>query len=150
MVMQIRRLRRPDVQLARDTFVMMGKVFDEGGWTPLSHGYLLGLLGQAHVWVYAALVDGQPVGGLIAHELPMTKAESAELLIYDLAVRVDWQRRGVGRALIGQLREAGAAAGIAEAWVPADNDDAHAVEFYRRTGGAAQPVTIFTYLSGPT
>ena len=148
--MQIRRLLRQDVKLARRTFVMMGQVFDEGGWPPLSDGYLLGLLRQPHLWVYAALVDGQPVAGLTAYELPMTKAETAELLVYDLAVRVDWQRRGVGRALIGQLLEAGAAAGVTEAWVPADNDDPHALEFYRRTGGSAQPVTIFTYLTGRT
>lgn len=98
MVMQIRRLLSQDVQLARQTFVTMGDVFDEGGWPPLSDGYLTDLLQQASVWAYAALVDGQPIGGLTAHALPMTRAATAELLIYDLAVRADWQRRGVGRA----------------------------------------------------
>lgn len=44
----------------------------------------------------------------------------------------------------------GAAAGMAETWVPVDNDDRHAVEFYRRTGGSGQPVTIFTYSTGTT
>ena len=29
--------------------------------------------------------------------------------------------------------------------IPPDNDDRHALEFYRRLGGVAAPVTIFTF-----
>lgn len=91
------------------------------------------------------MADGRPIGGLTAHELPMTRAETAELLIYDLAVQADQQRRGVGRALVQQPLAHSDAADIGEVWVPAENEDTHALEFYRRTGGAAQAVTTFTY-----
>lgn len=91
------------------------------------------------------MADGRPIGGLTAHELPMTRAETAELLIYDLAVQADQQRRGVGRALVQQPLAHTDAADIGEVWVPAENEDTHALEFYRRTGGAAQAVTTFTY-----
>ena len=75
----------------------------------------------------------------------MTTMESPELFIYDIAVRPDYQRQGIGRALMTALRQAAAAEGIADLFVPADNDDRHALEFYRRLGGVAAPVTIFTF-----
>jgi len=43
------------------------------------------------------------------------------------------------------LRQAATAEGIADLFVPADNDDRHALQFYRRLGGVAAPVTIFTF-----
>jgi aminoglycoside 3-N-acetyltransferase I len=143
--MEIVRLLSTEITSARSTFVMMGEAFEDPDRQPLSDEYLTGLLDREDVWVYAAFVDGQPVGGLTAHELPMTRAETSELFVYDIAVRADSQRRGIGRALVERLLDDGAAAGIAEMWVPADNDDDQALEFYRRIGGVAQPVTIFTY-----
>lgn len=147
MTVRVRRLGAFDRELARHTFAMMGDVFEEV-WQPLADDHLDALLTKPEIWVYAALdvldVD-EPVGGLVAHQLTMTRAATSELLIYDLAVRLDRQRRGVGRALLRHVIADGATAGIAEMWVPADNDDEHALEFYRRTGGAAQATTIFTY-----
>jgi aminoglycoside 3-N-acetyltransferase I len=38
-----------------------------------------------------------------------------------------------------------AAAGITVAFVPADNEDVHALDFYSALGGIPAPVTIFTF-----
>ena len=143
--MDIVRLGSADIELAQQTFAMMAVVFEDLDHEPLHERYLVQLLTRSDLWSYAAVAEGRPVGGLTAHALPMTRTESTELLTYDLAIRSDWQRRGVGRAMIARLLEDGAAAGISEMWVPADDEDSHALEFYRRTGGQAQPVTIFTY-----
>lgn len=80
-----------------------------------------------------------------AHVLPMTRSESRELFIYDLAVHPDHQRRGIGRALVEALRALGTSEGIGVAFVPADNEDDHALAFYEALGGEAAPVTIFTF-----
>ena len=143
--MSVVRLQPGDLALARDTFTMMNGVFAENGSAELGDRYLSDLLVQPRVWVYAAIADDRPVAGLVGHQLPMTRAETSELLIYDLAVRADYQRRGVGQALVQRVLDDAGAAGIAEVWVPADNEDVHALDFYRRTGGTAQAVTIFTY-----
>jgi len=143
--MEIVRLRATDLAVARRTFVMMGEAFDEPARQPLSHAYLSKLLCREEVWLYAALVEHQPVGGLSAHELPMTRAETAEVLLYDIAVRADWRRRGIGSALVRRLLADAAATGTVDMWVPADGDDADAFEFYRRIGGTAQTATIFTF-----
>jgi aminoglycoside 3-N-acetyltransferase I len=78
---------------------MMGEAFQDPDRQPLGDEYLMGLLDWADVWVYSALVDRQSVAGLTAHELPMTRGEITELFVYDIAVRADSQRRGIGRAL---------------------------------------------------
>lgn len=141
---EIRRLSRDDVATARQLFVLMAEVFEQDA-LPLGDVYAARLLGRAEFWALAAFIDGEPVGGLTAHTLPMTRAEVSEIFIYDIAVRADRQRQGVGRRLVEALREMAAAQGLHVVFVAADDDDAHALEFYRALGGAASPVTLFVF-----
>lgn len=141
---EVRRLSVVDTDLARKTLHLMAEVFEEPSET-LSAAYVGSLLARSDFWVVAALKDGVPIGGVTAHTLPMTRSETKELFIYDLAVQEDHQRQGVGRALIEELRKLAAADGITVAFVPADNEDTHALSFYRALDGAAANVTIFTW-----
>ncbi len=142
--MQLKRLKTGDREQARVMFTMMVKVFDEGGGE-LSDGYLDQLLGREDFWAIAAFAGDEIVGGITAHTLPMTRTQSYEIFIYDLAVRSDHQRQGIGRQLVAELRAQAAALGIRDMFVPADNEDVHALDFYRALGGEAAPVTIFTF-----
>ncbi|MEP6620119.1 MAG: GNAT family N-acetyltransferase [bacterium] len=139
-----RRLVPGERALARDLFTVMAGVFGEPS-ADLSDAYLDHLLQRPDFWAVAAMVGDEVAGGITAHALPMTRTESSELFIYDVAVREEYQRRGVGRLMMTALRTAAAVAGIAVAFVPADDDDAHAQEFYRALGGAPAPVTFFTF-----
>ncbi|HYH81632.1 MAG TPA: GNAT family N-acetyltransferase [Longimicrobium sp.] len=139
-----KRLVSGDREQARRLFALMAEVFEEEG-EPLGDGYLDRLLSREDFWAIAAFRGDDLVGGITAHTLPMTRAEVSELFIYDLAVRADQQRTGVGRHLVTALRDAAAAAGIGEVFVPADDDDVHALDFYRAIGGTASPVTFFTF-----
>ncbi len=140
----IRRLGRGDIALAQHTFRLMADVFDEAVAT-LSDDYVATLLERHDFWALVALHDGVAIGGITAHALPMTRGESYELFIYDLAVHDAHQRRGVGRLLVDTLCRAAAAAGIRVAFVPADIEDDHAVAFYKAIGGDPAPVMIFTF-----
>jgi aminoglycoside 3-N-acetyltransferase I len=142
---QIARIGPAEVGLAQQTFAMMAVVFEDAPAEPPSREYVADLLARDDLWVYAAAVDGQPVGGLTAFALPLTRTQATELFVYDIAVRADQQRRGIGHALLQRLLADGSAGGIEEMWVPADNDDQHALDFYRSAGGAPQPVTVFTF-----
>jgi aminoglycoside 3-N-acetyltransferase I len=144
--MRTKRLTVADRQLAKTLFAMMGEVFEEPCET-LGDDYLDRLLGRADFWAIAAFVGSDVVGGLTAHTLPMTRAECSEIFIYDIAVRKDQQRKGLGRLLMTALLEGAAAIGIDDVFVPADNDDVHALDFYRALGGASAAVTIFTFSS---
>lgn len=114
-------------------FVMMAEVFAEGS-EALSDGYVDGLLASDLFWAIAAFDGADVVGGLTAHTLPMTRTPSSEVFIYDLAGREDRQRQGIATRLVGELRAAAALKGIHEVFVPADNDDECALEFYMAHG----------------
>lgn len=130
-------------------FTMMATEFAEPN-EPLTDTYLHALLDRDSFWAYVAVEGNDVVGGLTAHVLPMTRSPIPELFIYDLAVRGDRHRRGIGSALIRELRRAAAAAGIGEIFVPADNEDTHAVDFYRAQGGLASAVTFFSFAAAET
>lgn len=144
--LKIRRLCAGDEPVAADMFAMMVAVFDEGdACEPPDLEYVRGLLARPDFFAVAAIEGGTVIGGVTGHVLPMTRSRSSELFIYDLAVRRDRQRRGVGRALVETLRSLAAAQGIATSFVAADDEDTHALSFYRQLGGEAAPVTMFTF-----
>ncbi len=136
-----------DVSRARATFEMMHDVFEEDH-EPLSDGYIADLLADPSFWAIGAFDDAEPIGCITGHELPMTRAERRELFVYDLAVRGDRQRRGIGRRLVEALVEGAAEAGIDVVFVPADDEDTHALAFYESLGGRPAPVTMFDLGSG--
>jgi aminoglycoside 3-N-acetyltransferase I len=144
--MRFKRLETADRDLARSLFSLMAEVFEEGR-QPLSDDYLARLLADPDFWVLAAFDGEQLVGGLTAHTLPMSRTETPELFVYDIAVREAHQRRGFGRGLMQELLNAAAAAGIDQMFVAADDEDAHAIDFYRALGGVASAVTHFTFES---
>jgi len=139
-----KRLSVDDRELARRTFQLMAEVFEEASG-PLTDRYLDQLLSGRDFWAFAALMGADVVGGITAHTLPMTRTEASEVFIYDIAVHVDHQRRGIGSELVSALRASAAAVGIRDVFVPADSDDAHALDFYRRLGGEPSAVTFFTF-----
>lgn len=121
--------------------------FGEEG-EPLGDAYVAALLARTDFWAMAALDghDGHDVlGGLTAHALPMTRSAEAELFLYDLVVRADRRRQGIGRALVEETLSKARALGLRVAFVPADDEDEHAIAFYRAIGGRPSRVTFFTF-----
>lgn len=129
---------------AHALFAVFARVFDEPAEV-LSDEYLDRLLRRDDFVAIAAFENDIVIGGIAAHTLPMTRAEASELFIYDLAVLPEHQRRGVGRRLVQQLCAEAMADGVDTVFVPADNDDRHALDFYNAIGGAAAAVTFFTF-----
>jgi len=142
-----RRLTSGDREVATRMFAMMAAVFAEK-CEQLSDAYVDRLLNRNDFWAIAAFIDGEIVGGVTAHTLPMTRTESSEIFVYDIAVREDQQRKGIGRDLMMALCQMAADFGIQDVFVPADNDDVHALDFYRALGGVPSPVTFFAFSSG--
>ena len=145
--MVIRRLASGDRELARATFTMMAAVFDEPR-RPLPDDYVDALLAREEFWAIAAIEDDEPVGGITGHVLPMTRAPSRELFVYDVAVREDRQRRGIGRTMLLELCALAGRSGIESVFVAVADEDVHAMDFYRAVGGADSPVTMFSFELG--
>lgn len=139
-----RRLTSEDGELAQHLFSLMSDVFGEQQ-RRLSGAYLEQLLASENFWAVAAFSGSELLGGLTAHSLPMTRVESTEIFIYDIAVNEEHQRKGIGKALVAALRERCGEQGIDVVFVPADEEDAHALDFYEAIGGKPLPVTLFTF-----
>jgi aminoglycoside 3-N-acetyltransferase I len=140
----VSRLVMGQQALAKRVFSTMAEVFGEEH-EDLRPEYVARLLEHEGLWILAATLDDEVVGGLTAHTLPMTRSESSEIFIYDVAVRADHRRRGVGRLLMSHLARLASEAGILDLFVPADDDDAHALEFYRSLGGKESRVSFFVF-----
>lgn len=121
----------------------MAEVFGEGeGSTP---SRMRALLEDERFRLFAAFVDGAPVGGLSAHVLPLTRLHGAELFIYDIAVVAGFQRHGIGKSLMQAAVADARQLGLIGSFVPAEADDSDALEFYRRIGGVEQAASIFGF-----
>jgi aminoglycoside 3-N-acetyltransferase I len=144
MAVKVQRLGPADADEARRLFPLMAGVFGEA-YEPGSRRRVASLLARRDFFAIAAWVGDRLAGGVTAHALPMTRSSESELFIYDVAVMPPYQRRGVGRALLKALRQAAAAAGIAEMFVAAENEDRDAIAFYRALGGAPSKTTFFVF-----
>jgi aminoglycoside 3-N-acetyltransferase I len=141
---RVDRLRTGDGGAARELFAMMSTVF-EVAQDELSDAYVDELLAREDMWTLAARHADGLVGGLTAHAIPLTRTAVKEIFIYDLAVRTDHQRKGVGRILMQAIRCLAGEAASGELFVPADEEDEHALDFYRAVGGEESRVKFFTF-----
>jgi len=143
--LKIKRLTESDLPIFKMLINLFNTVFQEDQPTIGSDANLSKRLGDHHFIALVALYENEVVGGLTAYELPMYYADSSEIFLYDLAVKPAYQRMGVGKQLIQNLKEYCSRNGIKEFFVMAHEEDEHAIEFYRATGGKSEKVVNFLY-----
>ncbi|ASS50185.1 MAG: hypothetical protein A3D31_11490 [Candidatus Fluviicola riflensis] len=107
--------------------------------------YLVRLLYNPNILFYVAIDNNLVVGGLTAHILPSVYSEAGEVYIYDLAIKSEFQRKGIARQLLIELKQYCAESGYKEVFVQADIEDQHALDFYRATGGKEEHVFHYSY-----
>ncbi len=111
-----------------------------------SSEYLKNLLRAPTFKAVVAKIDGQVVGGLTLYILNQYYSPKPLAYLYDLAVLVQHQRKGIGRSLIEFTRSYCRDRGAEELFVQVDKVDLYALEFYRSTKPASEePVVHFTY-----
>lgn len=108
--------------------------------------YLQRTLDAGQWMVFVAEHKGEIVGGLTAIRLDLYSSPRPSAYLYDFAVATHWQRQGVGRRLMTALLDHCRAQGYELAFVQADVEDTHALEFYQ----AMRPTEVlhaqhFTY-----
>ncbi|MDB5102057.1 MAG: GCN5-related N-acetyltransferase [Cyanobacteria bacterium RYN_339] len=80
-----------------------------------------------------AAMDGDTLlGFLYCLVVPLRSDDAQELLLYEIGVRSQWRRKGVGRALLDHMERWMKENAIKTVWVLADNPTA--VDFYRGCG----------------
>ncbi|MFZ4193354.1 GNAT family N-acetyltransferase [Paenibacillus sp. NPDC058898] len=92
-----------------------------------------------------AIKGDEVIGGLTGYELPMYDQMGSTLYLYDIAVGMNYQRKGIGSSLVRQLVEYCKSKQINDIFVQAEAIDQHAVDFYRKLGGEISSVCHFTF-----
>jgi ribosomal protein S18 acetylase RimI-like enzyme len=83
----------------------------------------------------AAFEDSTPIGFLLAYVLPRRHGEPEHLFVYEIGVRKDARRRGVGRTLMQRLAELAGERGVRDAFLLTNESNAGAMAFYQAIGG---------------
>ncbi|MEL6866683.1 MAG: GNAT family N-acetyltransferase [Bacteroidota bacterium] len=140
-----RQLDEGDAKYMQALVQLFQEVFELAHREELSIEQCQSLLAKSDFIVWVVFDGSELVGGVTAFELPMYKGDKAELFVYDLAVHPDHQRRGLGRRLMRALMDLGRLRGIPTLFVDADEEDTHALDFYRALGGEEVAVRQYTW-----
>lgn len=142
--LEFKRLVPSDLGAFKSLVEMFNTVFEEEQNIG-SDAHLLKLLGNNSFIAIAAVSENEVLGGLTAYELPMIYSDASEIILYDMAVREEYQRMGIGKGLIQSLKQDCMKNNIETFFVMAHEEDIHAVEFYHATGGKSEKVVNFLY-----
>jgi GNAT superfamily N-acetyltransferase len=104
---------------------------------PLAPSAAADYLADPAILHWIAVEDGVIAGHINGHVLRMRAGDALEVLLYEIGVRAAYRRRGIGRALIGEMTAWMAERGIRTTWVLAGAPGAEA--FYRACGFAVPP-----------
>jgi aminoglycoside 3-N-acetyltransferase I len=146
--LEVRKFTQIDLSAFHSLIHLFNTVFEEDESAISNQKNLLKLLSDESFIAIAAFYEDELVGGLTAYELTMYYSENSEVFVYDLAVKPEHQRKGIGKRLIHHLKEYCIKNGINEFFVLAHAEDEHAAEFYRSTGGKSEEVVNFIYKAG--
>jgi aminoglycoside 3-N-acetyltransferase I len=142
---EIKQLTKEDLSTFNSLIKLFNLVFEEENPTIGSEANSLRLLDDNRFIAIVALTENEVVGGLTAYEFPKYYSDSSEIFLYDLAVKPGYQRMGIGKKLLQNLKEYCIENGIREFFVMAHEEDKHAIEFYHTTGGKSEKVVNFIY-----
>jgi aminoglycoside 3-N-acetyltransferase I len=120
-------------------------VFEMQNFRMPDQKHLQQVLGKNGFYAFAAMSKGNVVGGLTAYTLQQYYSKAPLVYIYDLAVKTEFQRQGIGKKLIADLTAYCQEIGVEEVFVQADEEDGHALDFYRATGATSEKVVHFYY-----
>jgi len=142
---KIKRLDHEDISDFIDLICVFEDVFEMKNFKMPDESYLQKVLKKEGFMVFTALFQNNVVGGLTAYTLDAYYSKTTYVYIFDLAVKRQFQRKGIGKMLISSINTYCESIGVDEVFVQADLADDYAIDFYRSTGGLAEDVVHFTY-----
>jgi len=105
------------------------------GRPPLDDRAAARFLANERNHLLVAFEGDEPVGMLLAHELDRRHGDEQKMFLYEIDVREDRRRRGIGRALMARFGELCRECGYPVAWVLTDDENPTATAFYAACGG---------------
>ena|ERR1700722_14450818 len=144
---EIKILSKKDISDFSELINVFIEVFEMKNFSKPGDDYLEKILTKPNFLVLIAKADDKVLGGLTVYILDQYYSQNPLAYIYDLAVLKDFQRKGIGKALIKHLTDYCKKNGFDEVFVQADRIDAYALEFYRLTKPTNEEDVIHFYYS---
>lgn len=147
--MEIKKLNSDSLTEFKLLIEIFKEVFEND--EPIANDEQLGkLLLNPDFFVFVVMSDSKVIGGLTIYVLHRYYGKKPIAYIYDMGVNPDYQRQGLGKALIAAVCNFCKQNDFENAYVEAESDDTDAVNFYRKTKFSSELKAIhFTYdLSG--
>ena len=146
LTVDIRKLIPDEVTSFIELVRLFEDVFEMDSFKLPTISHLKKLLKKQDFGVFIAVHVDELVGGLTTYELVQYYSERSLVYIFDLAVKPTMQRRGIGKQLVDQTIAYYRANGFEEVFVQANQDEPHAMDFYRSTKPTnAEEVIHFYY-----
>lgn len=101
-----------------------------------------------YIFIVALTDNGEMMGRIYGHVL--YRFGQTDLLLYEVDVLENHQRKGVGRALLNFAKQFCSDRGYGESWVLTEGDKAPACSLYESTGGVEEdsPTIMYVYHFG--
>jgi len=143
--MHLRRLREDDAGAAVRVIEDLKFPMDGVAGVSVDPAYMRAFLADDRHYFLVADVADEPVGYLFGYRLSRLDGRAPVMLIYEVAVAEQHRRRGVGRALVEEVKRLAKADGCGKMFVPTNRGNEAAVALYRATGGTegADDATAF-------
>lgn len=147
--LRIAKLQAKDLAYFKDLIRLFEDVFEMKAFKLPADEYLSRLLANCDFHVFIALREGTVIEGLTAYTLNQYYCTEPLAYIYDLAVSRQYQRKGVGKALIETTTAYFRKQGYEEVFVQADKADSYAIDFYRQTSPTEEEDVSHFYYTLP-
>jgi len=133
--MTIRRLREGDEDAAVHVVEDLKFRMDEVVGACVDPAYMRTFLADDRHYFVVAYVGEEPVGYVFGYRLSRFDGKPPMVFIYEVAVVEHHRRRGIGRALIEEVKRLAQADGCRKMLVPTNRSNEAAMALYRCTGG---------------
>ena len=96
--------------------------------------------------LFIAFWEEKASGFLTAHRLQRFDKRKAEVLLYEIGVHPNYRRRGIGKALIEEVKKWAKEVEADEVWVLTEKDNEAAMAMYKSAGGIEEAPGIIMWV----
>ncbi|HEV7783252.1 MAG TPA: GNAT family N-acetyltransferase [Chitinophagaceae bacterium] len=140
----IQKVSKEDTMLINDIITHYIEDPDEGS-QPATLDHIQKLVGDNRSCLFAAILNDEVVGYTLAYHFPSLYATENIGYLYDIEVREDHRKKGIGRMLVEAVTAQLEKEGVKELWLGTAIDNWAGQALFSSTGAARTDETFYDY-----